>query len=199
MRFRGLIPLHSWDTISRSAWGNFRKLRGASDLIVHEIQQAKLIRRWTKASCSFLWISSLRESLFIHLSNIFFFHVQEDSHLLVHIQHLTLVKYALPGPLGKVKSLLVPAYMTIAFTEITAPHLYSTLLLQEISSPLCCCIPVHALLLPSFSPCKYYCYSPQATIADSLHLHSGFFPALMPKTTSPSIPRHCLSMLLAIT
>lgn len=87
-------------------------------------------------------------------------HVQKDSHLLVHIQHLTLVKYALPGPLGKVKSLLVPAFMTIAFTEVTAPHLYSTLLLQEISSPLCCCIPVHALLLPSFSPCKYYCYSP---------------------------------------
>ena len=55
---------------------------------------------------------------------------------MVNIQHLTLAKRALPGPLAKVKSLLVPVNMTITLTEVTAPHLHSTLLLQEISSPL---------------------------------------------------------------
>ena len=43
MGFRCLITLHSWDTLFKCAWGNFRKSRGAWSLIVSVMQQEKQI------------------------------------------------------------------------------------------------------------------------------------------------------------
>lgn len=92
----------------------------------------------------------------------------------------------------KVKSLLVPVYMTIAPTKVRAPHLHSTLLLQQIPIPLCCSVPVHALLPPALFPCKFNCCFPWAAIADCPNPHSAEFSTLI---TLPCTLGHFLSML----
>lgn len=92
------------------------------------------------------------------------------------------------GPLAKVTSLLVSVYMTIAPTGVTASYLHSPLLWQ-VSSPLCCYVPTHALLPPFFSPCKFPCYFPPGCLCslpsfslwsilniNDFSLHSGTLP-----------------------
>lgn len=106
---------------------------------------------------SFFFMNQLLKGVPLHsFQSHFSPHVQKGSH---RLQHLTLAKYALPGPLATVRSLLVTVQMTVTPTQVTASHLLSILLLQEISSPLCCCVPIHAFP-QSFSSCRYFCYFP---------------------------------------